>query len=759
MRLIKCRAPLLGRIKPSLLFRTILAGAVTVQAATFGFHAGAAAANDRFVNAQVISGSSGSTTGSNSSANKEQGEPDHADNPGGSSIWYRWTAPATGPYSFNTDGSSFDTLLAVYTGSSVGGLTLVAANDDYGTGVTSEVSFTATPGTSYSIAVDGYDNETGTVMLNWLVEVPPPNDLFANATPLSGASGNVTSSNIGAGKEPGEPDHAGEAGGRSVWFRWTAPANGDFSFHTAGSAVETLLAVYTGGSVNALTLMASNNSIFGSGSPATISAIAGGTYSIALDGYFRAAGALVLNWFMASDASVTGTLQTLHTFTNFNDGGSPYAGVILSGSTLYGASLSGAGYGTLFKVDTDGTGYAVLHRFLNFNAGAHPFGPMLLSGNVLYGTARAGGTAGNGTVFGISTNGTGYTNLHHFAAGTLFPKTNSDGALPQGGLVLAGNRLYGTTTTGGTSANGTLFAINTDGTGFANLHQFTPMSGSPGTNSDGANPYAALVVSGNTLYGSALNGGSYGYGTIFALNTNGTDFRTLYHFQWSFDGANPRDLSLAGNRLYGAGNGGGRWGYGSVFALNTDGSGFTNLYSFSEVLGSTFTNKYGAFPFGGVRFHDNRLYGTTFGGGAGGRGTIFSLKPDGTELWLLHSFTAGSGPSGTNYDGARPRCNLLVFGDALYGTTEQAGEFTWGTVFRVSWTGSQPSPRLGIALSGSDVTLNWPEAPGFRLEGTTNLVSLNSWSTVTQTPVTNAGAISVTVPANGLKKFFRLKSP
>lgn len=754
MRPMKCSAPLPQIIKRPHLF-AFLAGSVALQLVLFGFHTHGAAANDRFVNAQVISGSTGSTAGSNTSANKEQGEPDHADNPGGSSIWYRWTAPVTGPFSFNTFGSSFDTLLAVYTGSSVSALTVVASNDDYGSNLTSEVGFTATVGTTYSIAVDGYDNETGTVTLNWLAEVPPPNDLFVNAAPLIGSSGSITSSNIGAGKEPGEPDHAGDPGGRSVWFRWTAPGTGDFTFHTAGSAVDTLLAVYTGNSVNALTLIASNNSVFvGS---ATFSAVAGTTYSIAIDGFFRQAGALVLNWFMASDATVTGTLQTLHTFTNFNDGGSPFAGVILSGNTLYGTSLAGAGYGTLFKVDTDGTHYAILHRFLDFNAGAHPYGPLLLSGNRLYGTARAGGTSGNGTVFAVSTNGTGYTNLHHFAAGTLFPKTNTDGALPQGGLVLSGNRLYGTATTGGTAANGTLFALDTDGTGFTILHQFTPMSGSPGTNSDGANPYTTLVLSGNTLYGSALNGGSFGYGTIFAVKTNGTDFRTLYHFQWSFDGAYPRDLSLAGNRLYGAGNGGGRWGYGSVFTLNTDGTGFTNLYSFSEVLGSTFTNKYGAFPFGGVVFHNNRVYGTTFGGGAGGRGTIFSLKPDGTELWLLHSFTAGSGPSQTNYDGANPRCSLVVSGNALYGTTERGGELAWGTVYRISWPGQQP--RLAIASSAGNVILKWPELPGFKLEATTNLGLPISWSTVNQASATNSGEISVTLPATDPKKFFRLKSP
>jgi uncharacterized repeat protein (TIGR03803 family) len=267
-----------------------------------------------------------------------------------------------------------------------------------------------------------------------------------------------------------------------------------------------------------------------------------------------------------------------------------------------------------------------------------------------------------------------------------------------------------------------------------------------------------LILSGNTLYGSALNGGLFGYGTLFSINTNGADFRTLYHFQWSFDGAWPRDLSLAANRLYGAGSGGGRWGNGSVFAINTDGTGFTNLYSFAEVMGgSTFTNKHGANPFGGVQFYNNRLYGTALGGGSGGRGTIYSMNTNGADLWLLHSFTAGSGPSLTNYDGASPRCDLVISGNTLYGTTERGGNDSWGTAFAVSWGG--PAPRLAIRSSADNVILTWQQSDTFRLESTTALALLGSWSAVTQAATTNAGEISVTVPRSGATKFFRLKSP
>src|SRR5439155_2913214 len=124
------------------------------------FPAGAAAAapaNDRFAFASSISGLSGSVAGSNVGATKEAGEPYHAGNAGGASVWYVWTAPGSGTVTIGTFGSSFDTLLAVYTGTSVSGLTQVAANDDASSGdLTSRVSFAAAAGTVYRIAVDGY---------------------------------------------------------------------------------------------------------------------------------------------------------------------------------------------------------------------------------------------------------------------------------------------------------------------------------------------------------------------------------------------------------------------------------------------------------------------------------------------------------------------------------------------------------------------------------------------------------------------------
>src|SRR5450759_4429359 len=111
----------------------------------------------------------------------------------------------------------------------------------------------------------------------------------------------------------------------------------------------------------------------------------------------------------------------------------------------------------------------------------------------LYSSAASDVYKRQGTVFAVHTNGTGFTNLHTF--------NYSNGAHPDAGLILSGNTLYGTTVGGGSSGDGTVFAVNPNGTGFTNLHSFTAFSVLSSTNSDGANPTAGLILSGNTLYG------------------------------------------------------------------------------------------------------------------------------------------------------------------------------------------------------------------------------------------------------------------
>jgi hypothetical protein len=122
-------------------------------------------ANDNFANRIAISGTNVTVTGWNIGATREAGEPFHWNSTGGKSVWWTWQAPKSGTVTITTLGSNFDTILAVYTGSAVHSLSLIANNDDY-SGVTSRVNFFATSGTIYQIAVDGYSGSSGNISLN-----------------------------------------------------------------------------------------------------------------------------------------------------------------------------------------------------------------------------------------------------------------------------------------------------------------------------------------------------------------------------------------------------------------------------------------------------------------------------------------------------------------------------------------------------------------------------------------------------------------
>jgi uncharacterized repeat protein (TIGR03803 family) len=148
----------------------------------------------------------------------------------------------------------------------------------------------------------------------------------------------------------------------------------------------------------------------------------------------------------------------------------------------------------------------VLHSFTDGPAdGSFPFGSLVLAGSTLYGMTQTGGTSGGGTVFRIGTDGSGFGLLHSFASGP------GDGARPRGDLTLSGSTLYGMTGLGGSSALGTIFGIETDGTGYSVLHSF---AGGPG---DGANPEGSLIILGSTLYGMTAVGGASNRGVVFSF--------------------------------------------------------------------------------------------------------------------------------------------------------------------------------------------------------------------------------------------------
>ena len=459
------------------------------------------------------------------------------------------------------------------------------------------------------------------------------------------------------------------------------------------------------------------------------------------------------------------TFATLHSFTSLKEGAT-WASLILSGNTLYGTAEGGKlsstySNGTVFAVNTDGTGFTNLHRFSAVNGstnsdGASPEAGLILSGNILYGTAAYGGGSGRGTVFAVNTDGTGFTNLHSFTATSGPLLTNSDGAGPEAGLILSGNTLYGTANGGGSSGKGTVFAVNTDGSGFTTLYSFTAASYPNYTNSDGAYPRGGLILANSTLYGTAERGGSSGNGTVFAVNTNGTGFTNLHSFaalnydpssvaNTNRDGAYPYGLILSGNTLYGTAGGGGGAGNGTVFKVNNDRTGFTNLHTFTAFNSST--NSDGANPYDRLVLSGNTLYGTAVYGGGAGNGTVFAVNTDGSGFTTLHSFTANPFPLYTNSDGAMPYAGLLLSGNTLYGTAYAGGSYN-GTVFSIS-LGSVIAPQLTIVPSGGNVILTWPANPaGFTLQSAPAVTGTFTNLPGATSPYTNA--------ANSSQQFFRL---
>jgi MBG domain (YGX type) len=215
--------------------------------------------NDNLSGAQVLTNAwSGSLTANNTAATREATEPLHAGIAGGRSLWYQWTAPADGLLEFNTLGSSFDTLLALYTKTTAGALRSAGANDNRSSTIVQSLrTRTVLAGQVYFIAVDGKADTHGPLVLSWVLR--SGNDRFVEPQNLGSAVvGTVNADLTHTTSDANELDHAGAAGGRSVWFLWTAPQDGILVLETSGSQnavggeLDTVLALYTGDVINRL---------------------------------------------------------------------------------------------------------------------------------------------------------------------------------------------------------------------------------------------------------------------------------------------------------------------------------------------------------------------------------------------------------------------------------------------------------------------------------------------------------------------------
>lgn len=363
---------------------------------------------------------------------------------------------------------------------------------------------------------------------------------------------------------------------------------------------------------------------------------------------------------------------------NSAHGAGPIALLPESEGVLYGTSALGgcaSCSGLVFKLSSADTGF-VLHLFGGGSDGLTPAAGLVRDyyGNLFGTTMNGGGSTacmgGCGIVFRVNQWGT-ETVLHRFAGG------NTDGANPHGVLALdTADNLYGTTVNGGAFGKGTVFMVDKDGTETV-LYSFTGKE-------DGGTPYAGLVrdLDGN-LYGTTVSGGDAGSscsfraeprcGTVFMLDKQGKE-TVLYSFTGRSDGANPQAVLVrdSAGRLYGTTTFGGTFGFGTAFMVESEGKE-TVLYSFSGGAD-------GGLPFAGlVRDSVGNLYGTTLqgGGAANPSGTVFELSPSGQET-VLHSFTAGA-------DGGFPLFGGLSQDAAgnLYGTTQSGGAFNQGVAFRI----------------------------------------------------------------------------
>ncbi len=378
----------------------------------------------------------------------------------------------------------------------------------------------------------------------------------------------------------------------------------------------------------------------------------------------------------------------LYTFTNGVHGSAP-KGITLAGDTLFGVTFHGVPGSIVYSVKTNGTAFTVLHTFAG-NEGSQPYGAPVLSGNTLYGTTVQGGvaldSAGGGTVFKVDTDGSNFSVLHTFSSASPSSSwVNTDGFGAWAGLVLSGNKLYGTTQRGGNFGFGTIYSINTDGSGFAVLHSFA--------NGGQQDSSAKLVVSGNKLFGTTRYGGTNGRGTIFSINTDGSNFSILHSFSFSSDGYYPiGGLILSGNTLYGT-TAIGAGVYGTIYKINTDGTGFGVVYGFTGPPAGSRSAETELTMVGDV------LYGCTWGGGVDNLGTLFSVKTNGTGYTLLYSF------SQTDTNGYNPQAQLSISGNYLYGTASYGGGANRvGTVFSYKYSNCDPAGLSIQTYSGLNIT-------------------------------------------------------
>ena len=412
----------------------------------------------------------------------------------------------------------------------------------------------------------------------------------------------------------------------------------------------------------------------------------------------------------------------------------PCGSLISDGTYLYGMTQVGGsggtncginGNGTIFKIKLNGTGYSVIKSFTGGINGCTPKGSLISDGTFLYGMTSNGGTDSFGTIFKIMPNGTSYSTMWEFGG--------NPGRDPEGSLISIGTSLYGMTNYGDTNNLGMIFKINPDATGFSRILTFN--------GSNGSNPFGDLFSDGTYIYGMTNSGGANGSGVIFKRPLVGAGGLTANTILLDFAGTTNGSYAVGslisdGTFLYGMTEQGGANNMGTIFKIKPDGTSYTKLLDFA---GSTNGNA----PLGSLVYDGTFLYGTTSTGGANNMGTIFKIKSDGTNFTKLLDFNGTTNGNG-------PRGSLILDGSYLYGVTGGGGTNNYGVIFKFQYCNiSAPTvSNNGPVCSGNTLSLTASTVTG----ATYSWTGPNGFTSTQQNPTvsTNAttamsGTYSVTV--------------
>lgn len=317
--------------------------------------------------------------------------------------------------------------------------------------------------------------------------------------------------------------------------------------------------------------------------------------------------------------TTTQTFTNLHNFAPITHGAVPFD-LATNNNALYGVTATGG-------ANQDGTIWQLFpgpfdnRHDLDRAADGASARSVVLRNNQLYGVAYTGGAGDAGTIWSMNTATGSYDVLRSLDAA-------ADGSHAVGRPVFGGDTLFGTATGGGANDNGTLWSLDTQTNTFAKLHDFAFAS-------DGDSPISDLLRSGDTLYGTALDGGANGAGTLWSYNTTTGVFSNLYDFNGAVDGHAPGGVVRYGDLLLGIAANGGAFGYGTVWSYNLTMDHMNTLHNFNGVTD-------GSFPTGHLVLDGNRLYGSALFGGPDGGGTLWSFTvPEPTTSALLIVGAAG----------------------------------------------------------------------------------------------------------------------